>query len=41
MRNPLASSAYDEHDYMPEKRKALDMWQRRLLAILQGQERVC
>lgn len=28
---------YDRHDYMPEKRRALDRWQRRLREIAEGQ----
>jgi integrase len=38
VRSSLESSTYNEHDYLPEKRRALEMWERRLLAIVQGQE---
>jgi integrase len=37
-RATLASSTYSTYDHMAEKRRALDMWQRRLLAIVNGQE---
>ena len=27
---------YDHHEYLDEKRRALEMWERRLLAIVNG-----
>ena len=33
---PAATRVYDRYDYDAEKRKALDRWERRLLAIIQG-----
>lgn len=29
---------YDQHDYASEKRRALELWERRLLAIVEGRE---
>jgi hypothetical protein len=38
MRATLAAKSYSTYDHMAEKRRALEMWERRLLAIVQGQE---
>lgn len=36
MRSALAGSTYDAYDYMPEKRRALELWQARLIEIVEG-----
>jgi hypothetical protein len=38
MRATLAAKSYSTYDHMVEKRRALEMWERRLLAIVEGQE---
>ncbi len=35
---PKLERTYDQHDYMPEKRKALEAWEQRLRAILGDRE---
>ena len=36
MRASLANSTYSSFDYEPQKRRALELWERRLLAIVEG-----
>lgn len=36
---PKLERTYDRHDYLPEKRQALEAWARRLQAIIDGDER--
>lgn len=37
-RRQAIGSIYDQHDYSQEKRRALELWERRLLAIVDGQD---
>jgi hypothetical protein len=38
MRATLATKSYSTYDHMAEKRRALTMWERRLLEIVSGAE---
>ena len=37
-RHRAIGSVYDQHDYFQEKKRALEFWERRLLAIVEGRE---
>lgn len=37
-RHRAIGSVYDQHDYFQEKKRALELWERRLLAIVEGRE---
>ena len=37
-RSKSIGSLYDQHDYLQEKLKALTLWERRLLAIIEERE---
>ncbi len=38
MRATMANSTYSSFDYAPQKRRALELWERRLIAIVEGQK---
>ena len=38
MHRTLADRVYNEYDFLPEKRRALELWECRLLAIVEGRE---
>jgi hypothetical protein len=38
-RSDVTASVYDQHSYLPEMRKALELWERHLLAIVMGGSR--
>jgi integrase len=38
MRATLADSDYSTYDYLPEKRRALELWEKRLLEIVEGRK---
>lgn len=37
-RQQRIGSRYDQHDYLQEKRRALELWERRLLAVVEDRE---
>jgi integrase len=37
-RSDVTASVYDQHTYLPEMRRALEAWERHLLAIVEGRE---
>ena len=34
--NHSTGDRYDQHDYLAEKRRALELWERRLIEIVEG-----
>ena len=38
-RRQSIGARYDQHDYAAEKRRALELWERRLLTIIEGRPR--
>lgn len=37
-RRRMIGAVYDQHDYALEERRALELWERRLMAIVSGQQ---